>query len=52
MKNDTLPDETKKRKQDALELAYVIYDIFKEMKRKEHDKIANGQNNAQPRQEK
>jgi hypothetical protein len=37
-----------KRKDDALELAYLIYDIFKE--ETESDKIEDGQNNAQPTQ--
>lgn len=35
-----------KRRDDALELAYLIYDIFKEETEKD-DKIIDGQNNAQ-----
>jgi hypothetical protein len=35
-----------KRKDDALELAYLIYDIFKEDTEND-DKIEDGQNNAQ-----
>jgi hypothetical protein len=35
-----------KRKDDALELAYLIYDIFKE-ETENDDKIEDGQNNAQ-----
>ena len=35
-----------KRKDDALELAYLIYDIFKE-ETESNDKIEDGQNNAQ-----
>lgn len=38
-----------KRKDDALELAYLIYDIFKEQT--EDDKIESGQNNAQQTQD-
>ncbi len=34
-----------KRKDDALELAYLIYDIFKE-ETENDDKIEDGQNNA------
>lgn len=35
------------RKVDAKALAELIYDIFKEKKRKENDKIVMEQNNAQ-----
>lgn len=35
-----------KRKDDALELAYLIYDIFKE-ETENDDKIEDGQNNAE-----
>lgn len=38
-----------KRKDDALELAYLIYDIFKE-ETENGDKIESGQNNAQQTQ--
>lgn len=34
------------RKQDALALAEVIYDIFKEKKQRERSIIESGQNNA------
>ncbi|HUD07292.1 MAG TPA: hypothetical protein VMR34_05385 [Candidatus Saccharimonadales bacterium] len=34
-----------KRKEDALELAQILYDIFKE--KQANDKLKNGQNNAQ-----
>lgn len=34
------------RKQDALALAEVIYDIFKEKKQRERSIIDSGQNNA------
>lgn len=34
-----------KRKEDALELAYLIYDMFKESKGN-NDNIESGQNNA------
>ncbi len=37
------------RKEDALELAYLIYDIFKE-EAENDDKIEDGQNNAQQSQ--
>ncbi len=36
----------KMRKEDALELAYLIYDIFQE-ETENDDKIESGQNNAQ-----
>jgi len=36
----------KKRKADALALAEVIYDIFKEKKQRERRIIESGQNNA------
>jgi hypothetical protein len=38
------------RKEDALELAYLIYDIFKENEDKD-GKIESGQNNAQQTQD-
>lgn len=45
------PSEIKKaRKDDALELAYLIYDIFKE-ETEANDKIESGQNNAQQTQD-
>lgn len=36
------------RKKDALALAELIYDMFKEQQQRENDKIEDGQNNAQP----
>jgi len=35
------------RKEDAMAFAELIYDVFKEKKRKENDKIEEVQNNAQ-----
>lgn len=35
------------RKRDALALAELIYDMFKDEQQRENDKIENGQNNAQ-----
>ena len=34
------------RKKDAMALAELIYDVFREKKRKENDKVISGQNNA------
>lgn len=36
-----------RRREDAMALAELVYDIFKENKRKENDKISMEQNNAQ-----
>ena len=41
----------KKRKEDALELAYLAYDIFKE-RQNNNAKLKNGQNNAKQTQTK
>ena len=38
---------TQKRKNDAMALAELIYDMFKEEEQRENDKIEDGQNNAQ-----
>ena len=35
------------RKKDALALAELIYDMYKEEEQRENDKIEDGQNNAQ-----
>lgn len=40
--------EREKQKADALALAELIYDMFKEEEQRESDKIEEGQNNAQP----
>ena len=46
-----LPDKlvVEKRKDDALELAYLLYDVFKE-ETESDDSIESGQNNAQSAQ--
>lgn len=36
------------RRRDALALAELIYDMFKEEQQRENDIIKEGQNNAQP----
>lgn len=42
------PTISRKADQDALALAEVIYDIFKDKKRRENDKMLMDQNNAKP----
>jgi hypothetical protein len=48
LKNTVSAIEAKElRKRDALLLAELIYDMFKEEEQRENDKIEDGQNNAQ-----